>query len=282
MQYFFITCIWIVYTPYLTSASSSDLFSPGPGNDETDLLAMNDPIDLSFIENSDALSSSLDDNNLFTTDKIFSPTNVVDANGSDFLDQSSADLILNNDPFLLTDTSSPDSCHSSLSKTRKIRMRSSNICSASEQQQNGGQSSFPSSSQELNSITSMAVAKAVDASIRRKWCSSSGVQGFGNIPVCNVGEFGGEMENSEEKAVEAAGLDVDDASVAASPFRNLLSCHLCEIFSPLFFYVFIFEICLLLKKWLLFFLLTEYPISLCSVSIFLSYTKNRATASYPK
>lgn len=229
-----------MFTSPFTFVSSADLFSADAN--PIDSLTMHDVNDLSFLDVLDASSSSdLNNDNLFTFDPSIPSISSAAGDETDLFDQSAADSSPNN-PFLLTDISAND-CLSPSSRFRKIRMRSSAICPDPEQQQqqqqNGGASSSPSLSPEQNSISSPAIAKAVDASIRRRWCPSSSVAGFGNIPVCNVGnseEYENDMENSEERAVQAAGLDVDSAVVALSQYRNILSCYLSEFVPSDFFF----------------------------------------------
>lgn len=232
MHHFLAVCIWAMFTSRFFFVSSSDLFASEANPVET--LTMHDVMDLSFLDNSDASSSNPNNDNLFAFDPAISPTSSVGDDETNLFDQSATDPSANS-PFPLADLS-VNNCLSSVFKFQKIRMRSSAICTDSGLQQNAGELLLPSLSQQENSISSPAVAKAVDASVRKKWCSSTSVEGFGNIPVCNVGnseEFDEDVENSEESALRAAGDAVDYAVIDQSPFRNILSGYLSGFYFPL-------------------------------------------------
>ena len=234
MHHFLGFCIWAMCAAPFPFVSSSELFASEAN--PVDSLTMHDVIDMSFLENSDVSSFNLHNDNLFNSDPTVPPSNSADNDESDFLDQSAMDSNANN-PFLIADNS-VNNCLSPPSKFRTIRMRSSAMCTDLGQPQNGGELSLPSLPQAEDITSSPAVANAVDAAVRRRWCSSTSVEGFGNIPVCNVGnseEFDEDVENSEESALRAAREQIDFSVVAKSPFRNILSGYLSEFLPPPFF-----------------------------------------------
>lgn len=218
MHYFFISCIWTMFTSCLTFAYSPDLFTSGAddiGTDES--LTMNDNVDvLSSFANLDG-SSILDDSDLFSSDpSISSNSNVflADEGGSNFPYQSFADLNANNDPSLfLVDTSSLDSCLSPASKLRKVRMRSES-CPDSEPQQ-------PSEADE-----------AVQERIRKRWCSFKDQLPVGQYPVCRNGERNRDnlVPNRPSPGASLPPLD------RVAPYRNIIFGTLSKYFSSLLFF----------------------------------------------
>lgn len=231
MHHFLVFCTWAMFASRFTFVSSSELFASEAN--PIDSLTTHDVIDMSFLENSDASLFKLHNDNLFNSDFTIPSTSGVDDDETDLFDQSATDSNANS-PFLIADIS-VNNCLSPPSKFRTIRMRSSAICTDSGQQQNEGELSLPSLPPAEESISSPAVAKAVDATVRKRWCSSTNVKDFGNIPVCNVGnseEFDEDVENSEESALRAAGDFIDSSVVALSPFRNILSGYLSEFPPP--------------------------------------------------